>query len=169
MKPNYQAMWIEEREKRRAYYRLVRQQETRIQALEAHLGTVLGEIAKKSLRSFRDSVTPRLRFTVLARDGFRCTYCGRSVDQGASLEVDHVLPRSEGGKTELGNLRTACRDCNGGKGAMLMSLEQMASRPLRVSLPGHQGRSEPPCSEGPSALGTDEVLRVPPRKRQGET
>lgn len=36
------------------------------------------------------------------------------------LEVDHVLPRSEGGGDELENLLTACWDCNRGKGATVL-------------------------------------------------
>lgn len=166
-KHNYQGMWIEEREKRKAYHRLVRQQATRIQALEAHLGTVLGDLAQKSLKSFA-GLTPRLRFTVLARDGFRCLYCGRSADQGARLEVDHVLPVSEGGKTVLGNLRTACHDCNSGKGSMLMSLEQMATRPLRVSLPGHQGRVSTHIETGSAALGSAALSGCHPVKGEEE-
>ena len=32
------------------------------------------------------------------------------------LEVDHVVPRSEGGTDDESNLVTTCRDCNRGKG-----------------------------------------------------
>jgi hypothetical protein len=57
-----------------------------------------------------------LRFEVLRRDGFRCTYCGRSMSE-VVLHVDHVQPWSLGGPNTLENLRTACVDCNLGKGA----------------------------------------------------
>lgn len=60
------------------------------------------------------SLSPRLRFEVLKRDGFRCAYCG-TVAEVAQLEVDHVIPESRGGLSELPNLVTACRDCNRGK------------------------------------------------------
>lgn len=50
-----------------------------------------------------------LRQVILERDGFACTYCG-STDQ--PLHVDHVIPRSRGGRDTLGNLTTACRTCN---------------------------------------------------------
>jgi 5-methylcytosine-specific restriction endonuclease McrA len=56
-----------------------------------------------------------LRFDVLLRDGFRCRYCGISVDEGAMLHVDHVIPQSKGGPTVIDNLVTACLDCNIGK------------------------------------------------------
>lgn len=53
------------------------------------------------------------RFRVLTRDNFRCRYCG-SNDR---LTVDHVTPRADGGSDDIGNLVTACRACNTGKGA----------------------------------------------------
>lgn len=58
----------------------------------------------------------KLRFQVLERDGFRCRYCGRSVEDGAKLQLDHVHPKSKGGKWERNNLITACQECNLGKG-----------------------------------------------------
>ena len=62
-----------------------------------------------------------LRFRVLARDNFRCVYCGRSArDDGVVLEVDHVYPKSKGGKDTMDNLVTACRDCNQGKKDMVL-------------------------------------------------
>ena len=33
-----------------------------------------------------------------------------------SMEFDHILPLSKGGKTELDNLQLLCRKCNRGKG-----------------------------------------------------
>jgi 5-methylcytosine-specific restriction endonuclease McrA len=57
----------------------------------------------------------RLRAACFERDGFRCRRCGNGPDQGAVLNADHILPRRKGGKDELANLQTLCRDCNGGK------------------------------------------------------
>jgi hypothetical protein len=62
------------------------------------------------------TVSPTLRFQVFRRDGFRCTYCGRAPPD-VVLHADHVVPYSAGGPTTLDNLRTACLDCNIGKGA----------------------------------------------------
>lgn len=61
--------------------------------------------------------TPALRFRVLRRDGFTCTYCGRRPPE-VQLHVDHVVPFSTGGMTVIDNLKTACRDCNLGKGTL---------------------------------------------------
>ncbi len=63
----------------------------------------------------RQKMTPALRYEVLRRDNFRCKICGRSQEDGVKLHVDHILPVSKGGKTEMNNLRTLCEDCNLGK------------------------------------------------------
>ena len=65
------------------------------------------------------AVRPRNRFEVFKRDGFQCQYCGRRVPD-VTLEVDHILPKAEGGKDGRDNLITACVDCNRGKGAVLL-------------------------------------------------
>ena len=53
------------------------------------------------------------------RDHFTCVYCGRSAPE-VVLHVDHVLPVAEGGTNDIGNLVTACADCNLGKGASII-------------------------------------------------
>lgn len=62
---------------------------------------------------------PSARFRVLARDGFRCRYCGAG-SHSVELHVDHVHPRSRGGSDDEDNLVTACRTCNLGKSARLL-------------------------------------------------
>lgn len=59
------------------------------------------------------SVSARLRFEVLRRDGHTCRYCGATPP--VPLEVDHVLPVALGGRDEPSNLVTACDQCNSGK------------------------------------------------------
>lgn len=55
-----------------------------------------------------DPVSPCLRFQIMQRDGFRCTYCGRKAATGATLHVDHVVPVASGGGSEDDNLVTSC-------------------------------------------------------------
>lgn len=63
----------------------------------------------------RTSIPPKVRWSVLARDGFRCRYCGaRGGD--AVLVVDHSDPVANGGSNEEWNLITSCETCNQGKG-----------------------------------------------------
>ena len=51
------------------------------------------------------------RKNIYLRDGHRCMYCGvfRPSEQ---LTLDHIFPRSRGGKNEWDNLVTACHRCN---------------------------------------------------------
>jgi 5-methylcytosine-specific restriction endonuclease McrA len=51
--------------------------------------------------------TPPTRRTVLQRDSQRCAYC-----EGVADTVDHVLPRSRGGRHEWTNVVAACARCN---------------------------------------------------------
>jgi 5-methylcytosine-specific restriction endonuclease McrA len=51
------------------------------------------------------------RAGVLARDGGRCAYCA-----AAATTVDHVLPRSRGGRNTWKNTVAACYGCNQRKG-----------------------------------------------------
>jgi hypothetical protein len=66
----------------------------------------------------RPTLSPRLRYAVLARDRFRCRACGRSpaTDSGCVLQVDHIVPVSRGGATAPDNLRALCAECNLGRG-----------------------------------------------------
>ena len=73
------------------------------------------EKKKETAQYQRSLMTPRLRFDVMRRDGFRCKYCGRTEADGVKLHVDHIKPVSKGGKTELSNLQTLCDECNLGK------------------------------------------------------
>lgn len=69
------------------------------------------------------AISKKSRFKILKRDGFRCGYCGRTAPD-VTLEVDHIEPRSKGGKDDEENLIAACFDCNRGKRAMsLMVVE----------------------------------------------
>lgn len=48
---------------------------------------------------------------LFARDGSVCLWCGRSVWR-RDLTVEHLLPRSRGGRGAPENLAIACRTCN---------------------------------------------------------
>lgn len=62
----------------------------------------------------RKPLSKALRFEVFKRDKFTCQYCGASAPD-VILEIDHIQPVSKGGKDDIMNLVTACRDCNRGK------------------------------------------------------
>ena len=48
---------------------------------------------------------------IMKRDKFRCVYCGSQ----RHLTIDHVLPKSRGGRTSWDNVVTACHKCNNKK------------------------------------------------------
>jgi 5-methylcytosine-specific restriction endonuclease McrA len=73
------------------------------------------------------------RRAILARDGFRCQYCGST----RRLTIDHVVPRSRGGLDSWENVVTSCAPCNVRKGACLPAEVGMSpSRKPRPPLPG---------------------------------
>jgi len=48
------------------------------------------------------------RHRIYKRDGHKCVYCGTS----KQLTIDHVIPKSKGGKNTWENLVTCCTKCN---------------------------------------------------------
>lgn len=70
---------------------------------------------RKTAEYQRSLMSESLRYDVLKRDGFRCTLCGRTAQDGVKLHVDHIKPIAKGGKTKMSNLRTLCDECNRGK------------------------------------------------------
>ena len=73
------------------------------------------------------------RQNIFKRDKHQCQYCGKRKE----LTLDHVLPKSRGGKTSWDNLVSACKSCNSKKGNHLpeeagMPLSQAPYRPTFV-------------------------------------
>jgi len=57
-------------------------------------------------------ISKKIRQIVLDRANHFCEYCYSSERMIIVLEIDHILPISRGGKTELDNLCAVCRSCN---------------------------------------------------------
>jgi 5-methylcytosine-specific restriction endonuclease McrA len=55
------------------------------------------------------------RHNVYLRDQYECQYCGRKFKQ-EELNIDHVIPKSQGGITCWENVVCCCRECNLKKG-----------------------------------------------------
>jgi len=82
---------------------------------EHYLNNERHQYMAEYMRNYRDfgkqkgySVPPNLRAEILERDDYQCVKCG---DDGF-LQVDHIIPFQDGGKTEKQNLQTLCRKCN---------------------------------------------------------
>ena len=78
------------------------------------------------------AINKRLRFEILRRDGFRCTYCGSSPAEG-ELQVDHVIPAALGGTDDPQNLTTSCEPCNSGKSATPADAEMVAAVDIAIA------------------------------------
>ncbi len=83
----------------------------RSEAMEFHLPAVI------RLRTYvyvpRRSRIPFSKKNVMRRDENTCQYCGV---KGGYLTVDHVVPRSRGGRSTWENVVCSCRRCNAKKG-----------------------------------------------------
>jgi hypothetical protein len=89
------------------------------------------------------------RISIYARDSFACVYCGRGFDgprplrvTGNVLSLDHLIPRSQGGKNEVSNLVTSCVSCNSSRqdkpwreyatGGAVERIEYLIQQPIDV-------------------------------------
>jgi 5-methylcytosine-specific restriction endonuclease McrA len=98
----------------------------------------------------RDSTRRRItRRAVFARDSWTCQYCGRT----SHLTVDHVMPRSRGGRSIWENIVTSCAPCNRRKGDRT---------PIEVNMhPRHK-----PKAPGPTVFIRVAAPVVPPAWQQ---
>jgi len=72
------------------------------------------------------------RRNIFARDGSKCQYCGRKFAT-QDLSLDHVLPRSQGGKSTWDNIVCCCIKCNVKKGGRTPEQAHMKllSKPIK--------------------------------------
>lgn len=73
------------------------------------------------------------RYNLYLRDLFKCQYCEDVFDY-EDLTIDHVVPRSAGGKTNWENCVTSCKSCNYAKGSHLLLPKAKPYRPDYYSL-----------------------------------
>ncbi|MBZ0253829.1 MAG: HNH endonuclease [Candidatus Methylomirabilis sp.] len=55
------------------------------------------------------------RLNIFLRDGHSCQYCGCRFPK-PQLNIDHVIPRTQGGRTTWDNVVASCHGCNRKKG-----------------------------------------------------
>ena len=76
------------------------------------------------------------RLNIMIRDKYTCQYCNKKLPR-SKLNLDHVVPRSRGGRTNWENVVTSCFDCNRQKGMRLpneagLKLVKVPGRPRRT-------------------------------------
>ena len=59
-------------------------------------------------------ISGSVRYEVLKRAKFRCELCGITAED-KNIEVDHIFPKSLGGKDDLSNFQALCYTCNAAK------------------------------------------------------
>jgi len=59
-----------------------------------------------------DDFDESMREAVKKRDKYRCVVCGLGEKDGVELQVDHITPRSKGGKAVIDNAQTLCGSHN---------------------------------------------------------
>jgi 5-methylcytosine-specific restriction endonuclease McrA len=67
-------------------------------------------------REYGSRLPAAVRRAVARRDDYTCQICGRPALLGG-MEIDHFVPRAEGGTDDMGNLRVLCSACNRRKAA----------------------------------------------------
>src|SRR3990167_9781233 len=72
------------------------------------------EITKKTKIRQRNSVPPAIKHEVFKKNNYKCVECVKT-NKDISIEVDHIIPVSQGGTDELDNLQTLCFHCNRAK------------------------------------------------------
>ncbi|TFJ84421.1 hypothetical protein NSK_004406 [Nannochloropsis salina CCMP1776] len=70
---------------------------------------------KQYQKGCRERPPPLNRRNIYIRDRYSCAYCSQRLS-AHDLTLDHVMPRSKGGKGSWDNLVTCCRQCNRRKG-----------------------------------------------------
>lgn len=66
----------------------------------------------KVIRMIYKNKVPFSKRNVMVRDNYQCVYC----QSKRNLTIDHIIPRSKGGKSSFENCTTACKPCNNKKG-----------------------------------------------------
>ena len=76
-----------------------------------------------------------IREYLLEKWGRECAYCG---EKDKPLQIEHIVPRANGGSNRISNLTLACHDCNQEKGHQ--TLDQFFATSKRLK--NHQARKD---------------------------
>lgn len=70
------------------------------------------------------------RTNIFIRDLYTCCFCNKYMFfERENLTVDHIIPRSKGGKSCWENLVSSCKDCNTIKGDMIIIPRKIPKEP----------------------------------------
>lgn len=84
----------------------------------------------------RERVPTRLKQAVIERAQGCCEYCTSLARYSMSpFAIDHILPISQGGQTELNNLALVCQGCNGAKYNKITAIDPITNREVSLFHP----------------------------------
>lgn len=104
-------------------------------------GYILKSTEKIKVVSADKYINLKLRQKILERDRYICQLCGHKSGEhyqdgsNVKLEVDHIIPLTQGGRTLEENLWTLCSRCNAGKKSLLAYPETAKNRIISINLP----------------------------------
>jgi len=79
------------------------------------------------------TVSPQVARKVAERARFRCEYCHTpQMITGQTFHIEHILPRSQGGQSDLHNLCLACPRCNLHKQDLIAAIDPRTNRHARL-------------------------------------
>lgn len=109
--------WVEEqyvklyRKKPRDTWRAIRYLHERGLLIKVSKGIYRYEPDKIQLNEPND-FTEEQKNAIMQRDGYKCVICGRGLQDGVELHVDHIRPRYLGGQSVIENGQTLCAQHN---------------------------------------------------------
>lgn len=68
------------------------------------------------IKDQRNLMTKVLKDKIKQRDNYTCQICGKYMPDEVGLQIDHIIPVIDGGKSVESNLRVLCDKCNLKKG-----------------------------------------------------
>jgi hypothetical protein len=84
------------------------------------------------------AIPKAIREQVYKRASYHCEYCQAFQQIIVSLEIDHIIPVSLGGKTELDNLCASCDKCNNYKKNAIEAIDPHTNTVQRLFNPRSQ-------------------------------
>lgn len=84
----------------------------------------------------KKSISAKIRREVIERAKGFCEYCfSNSKFADSPFDLDHILPESNGGKSELNNLALACHGCNLFKSKKTEFFDAVSDKTVRLFSP----------------------------------
>jgi hypothetical protein len=88
-------------------------------------------------------ITGRVRQAVIRRAGECCEYCRSQARFSPDpFSIEHIIPRSAGGKDEIGNLALSCQGCNNRTFVSVDAIDPLSGERVPLYHPRQQRWSE---------------------------